>query len=182
MYERFLSQLTWNLVEVTGEHETDGTLKYDISTAAKVDYGIEKDERPTFGHQQVYGDGSVARTAAPSDTPTQPRLTMEALAQHQHQQKRQFAQSASRQQSMQNPTVVDQQSKVSGGASIALTADALRQLNLNNRDSRKTTGQTQQASIATKQGNEEAWSHAQSGWEKGAGADVGDEDQIETGW
>lgn len=57
MYGMFLQQLTWNLVEVTGEHKEDGTKKYDITQKAKEDYGIVKPARPqpTFGHQQVYG-------------------------------------------------------------------------------------------------------------------------------
>lgn len=77
MYEIFLSQLTWDLVEVTGTHEQDGTKKYDISHKAKEDYGVVKPAQPllTFGHQQVHG----------SQPPT-PRLTQDALAQHQYQQ------------------------------------------------------------------------------------------------
>lgn len=123
MYERFLSQLTWNLVEVAGAHERDDTLKYDISAAAKVEYGTTKDERPTFGYQQVHGAGNVAKEAAPSNSGSQQRLTMDALAQHGRQQRRPQTEPAG-----QEP--LRQECESVGGASMALTAEALAKLNL----------------------------------------------------
>lgn len=57
MYGMFLQQLTWNLIEVTGEHKEDGTKKYDITQRAREDFGVVKTAQlqPTFGHQQMYG-------------------------------------------------------------------------------------------------------------------------------
>lgn len=167
MYERFLSQLTWNLVEVAGEHEKDGTLKYDISTSAKVEYGIEKDERPTFGHQQMYGAGNVAKAAAPSNSGSQHRLTMEALAQHQQQQRRQQTNTAGH-QSVQRAKPLWQECESTGGGSMALTAEALAKLNL----------QESQKSASTEQRDKHARSRCQTGWEHNDDADNEEDDEA----
>lgn len=42
MYGIFLQQLTWNLVEVAGEHKEDGTKKYAITREAKEEYGSSR--------------------------------------------------------------------------------------------------------------------------------------------
>lgn len=77
MYEIFLQQLTWDLIQVKGT-QIDSTLKYDITDKAKEAYGIVKPSQPqpTFGHQQVYGSHPAA-----------PRLTENALGQLDQQQK-----------------------------------------------------------------------------------------------
>lgn len=169
MYERFLSQLTWNLVEVAGEHEKDGTLKYDISISAKVDYGIEKDERPTFGHQQVYGAGSVAKAAAPSNSGSQHCLTMEALAQHQQQQRRQETNTAGH-QSVQRAKPMRKECKSTGGGSMALTAEALAKLNF----------QESQKSASAEQRDKHARNHGQAGWDHNDNAGI--EEANEAVW
>lgn len=73
IFEIFLGQLTWNLVEVTGEHKSDGTTKFSISKNDEEDYGVVSpaQRQLTFGHYQVHG-------SRPSDD--LPELTMSALS------------------------------------------------------------------------------------------------------
>lgn len=68
MYGIFIKQLTWKLVEVTGEHKEDGTKKYDISQEGKQEYGVTKPDhlKPTFGQQQVY-DSKQPPPRTPAD-------------------------------------------------------------------------------------------------------------------
>lgn len=87
IYEIFLGQLTWDLIEVTGWDKEDGSLRYDISAKAKQDYGIVEPAvaKPTFGHQQVYGSQSGSGSVgAPITQPL--LLTSDALAQLDQQQ------------------------------------------------------------------------------------------------
>lgn len=102
MYEIFLQQLTWDLIQVKGEHKEDGTLKYDITDKAKEDYGIVElsEPQPTSGHQQVYGfqpaaarlmesvvgqlhqqNKKIGGSLVTKTTATSSSLTAEALAQ-----------------------------------------------------------------------------------------------------
>lgn len=177
MYERFLSQLSWNLVEVAGEHEKDGTIKYDISTSAKIEYGLEKDERPTFGHQKMYGTGNVVKGTAPSNTSSQPRLTMAALAQHQQQQLRQQTEPADR-QPMQSAKPLQPDCESVGGGSMALTAEALAKLDIqeSQKAGRVYPGKKQQA--AAEQEDKDVRKHDQggSGWNNDNNADIEEED------
>lgn len=80
MYGMFLQQLTWNLIEVTGEHKEDGTKKYDITQKAKEDYGVVKSTQvqPSFGHRQVYDSKSPTKCLRQDGVPQ--RIN------HQHQQ------------------------------------------------------------------------------------------------
>lgn len=57
MYGVFIKQLTWKLIEVTGNHKEDGTKKYGNSQEGKQEYGLMRPGhlKPTFGQQQVYG-------------------------------------------------------------------------------------------------------------------------------
>lgn len=56
VFEIFLGQLTWNLIEVKGTN-ADNTPKFVISEKAKNDFGPVKPAQGelTFGHHQVYG-------------------------------------------------------------------------------------------------------------------------------
>ncbi|KAF3760156.1 hypothetical protein M406DRAFT_75684 [Cryphonectria parasitica EP155] len=70
IYEIFLSQLTWDLIEVTGRHDEDGTPVYDVSAKAKAEYGDPKLAQQGYSQQAGRAPGS------PPDTP---RLTRDAL-------------------------------------------------------------------------------------------------------
>lgn len=78
IFEIFLGQLTWNLIEVTGEHKTDGTTKFAISKRAEKDYGVAKPAQLqlTFGHHQVHGSEPAS---------DRPQLTSSALSQLENQ-------------------------------------------------------------------------------------------------
>lgn len=167
MYERFLSQLTWNLVEVAGEHEKDGTIKYDISTAARIEYGLDKDERATFGHQQVHGTGNAFKDPAPGNTGSQSRLTVAALAQHQQQQVRQ-----------QRPPVDRQPMKSEG--SMALTAEALAKLGIqeSQKAGRIDPGKTLQTTAKQCDNNVRNHDQGGRGWNDDNKADL----EEETDW
>lgn len=56
VFEIFLGQLTWNLIEVTGVN-SDNRPKFEISQKAKTEFGPVKPAQGklTYGHHQVYG-------------------------------------------------------------------------------------------------------------------------------
>lgn len=172
MYERFLSQLTWNLVEITGEHEQDGTHKYDISTSARVDYGLRKDEKVTLGHQTPDRARNVVMSTAPSKSSIQTRLTMEALAQHQqqHQQPQQRQAKPAGRQPMQNVKLEQQDERKADKGSMTLTAAALAQLDLQERQKVRSTphGQKLQAFVPQDDGNTQPY--GQDDWRRGNSA------------
>lgn len=173
--------MTWNLVEVAGEHEKDGTLKYDISTSAKVEYGFEKDKRPTMGHAQVYGAGNVAKGAATGNNCSQPRLTVEALAKHQHQQQQQHqhqqqTNSAGR-QFMQSTKPLRQETGGKRGGNMTLTAQALAKLNLQQSQEARRISSSQKQQPSAEKGGEDARGRGQGGWEHGNKAVIEEEDE-----
>lgn len=117
MYEIFLSQLTWDLIEVTGTHQQDGTKKYDVSHKAKEDYGVVKPVKPllTFGHQQVHSSQSST-----------PHLTQNALVQHQDQHQQMISASWQNTRAYKGQP---QQQQGSAKGSAPLTAETLSKWN-----------------------------------------------------
>lgn len=162
MYERFLSQLTWNLVEITGRHKEDGTHVYDISKEAKSYYGVVEVPKTTVGNQQVKGSRNVSETVTASRI-SHSCLTEGALAQHQQQQQHMSTISW---QSTQVPA--QQQQKQQFGAkaveNMALTSQALSKHN--DQEAQKAEGrylgQVQQGS----EDDDDVWSQGHNDWSK----------------
>ncbi|KAJ4389069.1 hypothetical protein N0V93_006531 [Gnomoniopsis smithogilvyi] len=78
IFEIFLGQLTWNLVEVAGEHKSDGTTKFAISKKAEHQYGTAKPAQPRLTVSQH-------RVSASEPSTARLQLTSRALSQLERQ-------------------------------------------------------------------------------------------------
>lgn len=118
MYRIFLDQLTLGMVEV-GDIFDDYTQKFEFQEEFKELYGSQKTSGPTFGHMQMRGLSGGGNSA-----PTgRPELTEAALGKHQQQVGKQGPHFA--------PTGRQYASgRVGSGPEMALTADALSALQL----------------------------------------------------
>ncbi|KAK7749953.1 hypothetical protein SLS53_000535 [Cytospora paraplurivora] len=124
VYNIFLHQLTLGMAEVGGSHG-DFMQKYQLQKEFLEDFGPQK---TTYGHQQVYGSGSLDAYAPRDD---QPRLTAGALAKQQQeivsagkQTTLQWQQQQQREHHQQNIDDDDDDGP------MPLTAEALSRLNL----------------------------------------------------
>ncbi|KAK2602579.1 hypothetical protein N8I77_009097 [Diaporthe amygdali] len=117
MYRIFLDQLTWGMAEVGGVHN-DFTQKFEFQEEFKQLYGTQKTSGPTFGHKQIHGTngrGNSARTGRPG-------LTEATLSKQQQQIRRRGPPST--------PYGQNDSGRGDSGPGVALTADALSQLQL----------------------------------------------------